>query len=496
MKRGLLVALAAVVGTALAVAAVVLVVRGRPAPGYEVVVRVARAAPPDDNEHVAQALESAMFRSEGLLSLRSESTASGVELRCRFADAAAAERAQAHLASVRATMPDDAAPPLVLAAPPHRTVWMRAPASMRDAIVRIPGVLDLDACGEPLPPRPRVRVDSARLGALDLDLTEVMRKLPFDGEPDAIAEIALRAEPEPVLVRDVAEITMSAPPARCATVAPDAIVHVVRVRPEDVAAVTAALLELGGEPLGESSALSARIAFPPGATTEARVRALAALREETRGQAGITPYAAIVREDGDGELVYAAAKDAPRASIDRIRAAATARPGIAWAGARGAAVRGVQRLEVVVPGEDLDALERAAEDVKACVGGVAGVIALVGGPRGRAPERRVEVDRAAAARAGVTAAEVARAVRAAFAEDELLAVEPSGEAALGAVRLGGAPLATLVRITEALAPAAIVRIQGRRAVELEWEVEDRRGLVEDVEKAIATTPWATARLVD
>jgi multidrug efflux pump subunit AcrB len=127
-------------------------------------------------------------------------------------------------------------------------------------------------------------------------------------------------------------------------------------------------------------------------------------------------------------------------------------------------------------------------DVQKQIERLKGIGALVSAPQQRLPARVFEVDKAAAVAANISPADVSRVVKLVTGpvQDRSydLETEPSGNAALDAVRVHGVALSRLVRVTLGLEPASIVRINHRRAIELAWEVEDDGSVLGRVKGAL------------
>jgi multidrug efflux pump subunit AcrB len=215
---------------------------------------------------------------------------------------------------------------------------------------------------------------------------------------------------------------------------------------------------------------------PAGTSREALHRLGESLAEVAAGVGGVGEVAVELSpplgEGGPADLalllVFERGVD-PSATLTELRAAVTRVPGLLLHPPEGAA-------EIVITGDELAPLVEAARSVKGALEGIARVVAF---GAERAPEVRVEIDRARAAALGVTTADLAREVRIATT-GEVAAHHREGareypvrvrtEAALDALRVstpsGSVPIHELATIEHTLAPPALYRCGAQRCVRL------------------------------
>jgi cobalt-zinc-cadmium resistance protein CzcA len=165
-------------------------------------------------------------------------------------------------------------------------------------------------------------------------------------------------------------------------------------------------------------------------------------------------------------------------------------------------------LSVRVFGPELEELSRLAAAAQRVMGSVPGIADLRGEQLGSVPQLRVEVDREAAARVGLTPGEVVTALRVAlvgepFAPlwigqrrfDVLVRLRDDRRGDLAAIRAlpvdahdgVKVPLGQLARLEEALAPVAIRREAGTRRLAVEASVfgRDLAGTAHEVGRRLA-----------
>jgi HAE1 family hydrophobic/amphiphilic exporter-1 len=178
---------------------------------------------------------------------------------------------------------------------------------------------------------------------------------------------------------------------------------------------------------------------------------------------------------------------------------------------------GRKQLALQVKGPDLASINTAAEQVRSVVAATEGSVDIALSSKGQRPELTVDLDRGLAGALGLTAGQVAQALRPAFAGiDAGDWVDPSGETRDVVVRLapsarqraedlrqlpllipGGAngaprtvPLGQVVRVKSDLAPAVINHLDRDLVVNVEWNTQGRSTgeVMSDVRKALAQTP--------
>ena len=168
-------------------------------------------------------------------------------------------------------------------------------------------------------------------------------------------------------------------------------------------------------------------------------------------------------------------------------------------------------ISVRIFGEDLDTLARLAADLRERLEGVPGLADLRAEEITGAPQLRVEVDRAATARAGLTPGEVVEAVRIGLVGEQVAELRigqrryglvvrlrdhrRGDPAALQAMRVDGhdgarIPLGKLATITRTIGPSSIRRESGSRRIAVEMSVVGRdlggaAGAVEEVVRGMA-----------
>jgi HAE1 family hydrophobic/amphiphilic exporter-1 len=178
---------------------------------------------------------------------------------------------------------------------------------------------------------------------------------------------------------------------------------------------------------------------------------------------------------------------------------------------------GRKQLALQVKGPDLESINTGAEQIRAVVASTEGSVDIALSSKGQRPELTVDLDRGLAGALGLTAGQVAQALRPAFAGiDAGDWVDPSGETRDVVVRLapsarrraedlrqlpllvpGGAngvprtvPLGQVVTVRSDLAPAVINHLDRDLVVNVEWNTQGRSTgeVMADVRKALAQTP--------
>ncbi len=178
---------------------------------------------------------------------------------------------------------------------------------------------------------------------------------------------------------------------------------------------------------------------------------------------------------------------------------------------------GRKQLALQVKGPDLASINAGAEQVRAIVAATEGSVDIALSSKGQRPELTVDLDRGLAGALGLTAGQVAQALRPAFAGiDAGDWVDPSGETRDVVVRLapsarrraedlrqlpllvpGGVngiprtvPLGQVVSVTAGLGPAVINHLDRDLVVNVEWNTQGRSTgeVMADVRKALATEP--------
>jgi HAE1 family hydrophobic/amphiphilic exporter-1 len=177
---------------------------------------------------------------------------------------------------------------------------------------------------------------------------------------------------------------------------------------------------------------------------------------------------------------------------------------------------GRKQLALQVKGPDLVSINAGAEQVRAAVAATEGAVDIALSSKGQRPELTVDLDRGLAGALGLTAGQVAQALRPAFAGiDAGDWVDPSGETRDVVVRLapssrrraedlrqlpllipGGVngvprtvPLGQVVTVRSDLAPAVINHLDRDLVVDVEWNTQGRSTgeVMSDVRKALAQT---------
>lgn len=187
------------------------------------------------------------------------------------------------------------------------------------------------------------------------------------------------------------------------------------------------------------------------------------------GSPTVATFSVTVKPDVDAEAV----RDELRAEFAQLSGVGQLTVG------GGAEAMGANRLEVIVQGADEEALARAAEQVRAAMADVPDVVDVESNLAERAPRVHVQVKRDAAARHGLSEAEIGRIVAQSFRgapvgrvtlDGEPHQVVLGGDSApltaeqLGALRVGSVRLADVAEIVETEGPVRITRVDGARSV--------------------------------
>ena len=465
-------------------------------PLHEVRIHVDRAATAHENEvMVLEPIEHAIAQTDGMKRITGTATPSAVDVSIFFpaADRTTEDRTlehlRAYLKSAERGLPAGMAPPLVTALPPTEKYFVRA----REAapLATLSGVAGVETCGKPMPERAVVRLDLGKLAGAGIDLGEVKTALaprhPFTRGPAVdvteLGMVLLRGTPTPVALRDVATITTAARRPDCDVFSLDGqptVYQLVDVVKEHEAPFLQQTKVLGVNVLKEADALRITLRFPEGLARPERLRLMLALLPTLRDVEGLTLHGAVLRASS-GEVVFAAAKTAKPASVDALRDGVAKMPGIVWGGARGPLAKAIHRLHVVVKDGlvgDLDALERAAQEVRARVEREPGIGAAVGWPPGLVPQRRI------VATPGKLTPEDATWLEKLLDEDETSAIAIVAPELLRDGRLHGKPLAALATLQQSGELAFFRHEDLERAIELVWETTDA-SIAKRVTKAFA-----------
>ncbi|MBX3224437.1 MAG: efflux RND transporter permease subunit [Labilithrix sp.] len=533
MKRSHIIAIA-IVGLAVAVAALALFLRTRRPAREEIVVAVTSTGRGADEVDalVTRPLERALRGTPGLTSVRSESSPAGARLSCSFEGGRDVGHGFEPVTAVRSSLlsaarelPPDVSAPEVMRNAPATTSWIFAESDLAVALMQIPGVQSVDVCGGLGAERAVVRVDLAHLAARGVELTAVERALdsaavvrlmnPRGSPPDltTLAGLFVRAPPAAfgegapaIRVSDVAHLALEREPPPCSPYFEDdsrKLIHVVRtqrdIERKSLAAIERVVREATATALDPETSFSAAFTLPADTTPSDAERAMSAVRARVREARLFDLRGAMLRAGGGGALLFSS-RAASVGDLRALRAAMHAVPGVAWAGFGGSARGKAALLQVAVFGDTTEALERTASEVSKQVAAVNGVGPAVRAAPQYVSRRSFEIDRAAAARAGVDTGDLARILRAAFGGLRVdsgieIVGEPSGERALAMLRLKGVAAADVAHVRTVLEPASVLRIDGVRAIELAWEV-DAESVVARVREALGGQPRVRVRLGD
>jgi HAE1 family hydrophobic/amphiphilic exporter-1 len=184
-------------------------------------------------------------------------------------------------------------------------------------------------------------------------------------------------------------------------------------------------------------------------------------------------YSVALAEDSDPDAV----RDALRAGFDSRSDLGEIRFG----GGGGPGGAPPDQLEVIVQAADRDVLTRAAEQAREAMAATPGVADVTSNLADRAPRIDVTVDRAAAARKGLSEAAVGQLVAQAFRGTPIGQVALDGRQQDVVLRLGqapatveqlrafpvaGGPLDAIADVTETRGPLEVTRIDGDRSVSI------------------------------
>ena len=514
---------------------------GAPAAPAEQVIAVAIAAAerpgaPAMERDVAIPVEEAVSRVPNVARVRSVSGARRVDLHISMASGtdptAAMGAIQAAVTGAR--LPAGVAPPEVRLRPARR-VWLSAASealsldamgSVRDRIAeslaRASGVRSVTSCGAGDPVM-RVVVDAGRLSELGVDpaalRAELGRAAAGVGSIEDLsgAVLSTAAGGATIAVRDVAAVERGARSPRCTALA---------------GGKSALSIEVGMD--GASDALDKEIdaiaaSLPPdvrltrlsGAVLELHVHPPSGLDGDGLRALGASLAAKIESASGvSGVIVESGELTATPDSLAppmRVLVAGTAAPDHILAAAHSPdhtvriAAGPWAAAPILIQGDELEPLHRAAETVAAAVAGTAGIAAAAVAGAALSPRIRVELDAAAIAAKGVqrpdVSAAIALVVDGAQVGDlieagrripirlEIAGARPDSvdPAALAGVlpslqvRAGKdrAPLSSLVRVTVAAEPLTILRHGRRRAVEI-W-LQPKPGTAGELASAAAAS---------
>jgi Cu/Ag efflux pump CusA len=377
--------------------------------------------------------------------------------------------------------------------------------SLRFALLAVPGVIDVEACGGGLREL-RVLVDEKRLAAFGLTVgdvaTALSRALGANGDRAAIEEaVVFVREGAPVRVRDIAAIEDGASPGGIALHAGHRVVLAsVRLHDEADTSEVAARVREKLAALASTLPRDVRVKILEPAS-EVRVHApdgltLEKLDEAVGGSPGVTDHA--VRRDLDGATEVVIVTDRP-ALPELALASLSAR--LASLGA----TSDVDAVSFLIQGEDLEALGAAASRSRNDLCSIPGVTALAFEGDATAPSIDVVPDHAKLAATGVSADLVALAIETATrgrlvgfvaAADRRLPVvlrlyDEVAPRDLSLRSTSGAlvPLSSVAALREAALPSEILRSGGRRCVRAIVSVDprsDRTATAELLRQAIAT----------
>ena len=154
----------------------------------------------------------------------------------------------------------------------------------------------------------------------------------------------------------------------------------------------------------------------------------------------------------------------------------------------GAEVMGANRIHVVIQGADEEALARAAEQVREAMASVPDLVDVESNLAERVPRVQVRVNRDAAARYGLSEAQIGQLVAQSFRGVPVGQVRLSGEPhdvvvssgappvtaeQLRALRVGPVRLADVAEIVETESPARVIRVDGERSVTISGTATSR-----------------------
>ena len=505
-----------------------------PPPPSPVTVTVVADAPgrsaADVERDVAVPLEQALSGVAGLTGLRSESHSDGATLVLTLAPgpvAAARSAVLEGLVAARRALPSDVAPALAPDLAPAAAVRFvlggALPATelhalaqrLRDDLARIPGVGAIELCGGRAP-QLQIALDPGRVAAYGLTLAAIVASVGAGLEGDArpapglqarlaarsladLEALVIKPGEPPVTLTDVATLRVGAGPPACdaAEVGAGAVVLGTVLPRREVDAsfqdavqgrLTAAQSEL---PVGVALRvpswtrvtleLQGEVATVPVAARELALALKGARRAYLQADTGVPP----------GGLVTADLLLEPGEPADgpALVAALAALPGVKLR-----ASAGDELARVTVLGDELATATRVADELASLARKLPGTLD-VAVRRFMAPEVAIEVQRERLARFGVADAELRAVLVAAVAGVTVGALSldgaslpvrlqlgdmPAGRGArvelLGALQVqtasGPVPLSELVTLRLEEQPYALLRLDRRRAVEVELRLAD------------------------
>ena len=473
-------------------------------PLHEIRVQLAHTATAHENEvMVLEPLERVVAQTDGLRSIRSEATPSGVTLSAFFPDAVSPEvtlehvRAYLRSAQTRDQLPADAVPAFARAILPTQQYFLRSKEPV--GLATTMGVLAMTVCGARAPERITVRIDLPKLAAVGLDLADVHRTLDPIQERGPTADLTelgmtlLRGSPTPVALRDVA--TVSTVPGRsdCDVFSLDGgptAFHFLDVLKEHEAPVLQQAKALGQTMLSEDGSLRIEFRFEESVTHEQRMRHMLGLLPTLRDVEGLSLYGAVLRR-GVGEVVFATTKTSKRASIDALRTIVGRTPGLTWSGARGPLSKGIHRLHVTVTDGlvgDLPKIEATAADIRQRVEATPGVGARLVDIPGSLPHTEITI--VPGKLAPDDAAWVSRIIAGDDDDAAVLVEVPDWQTG---ARFGRVLLSAIVTVQRNLETARFEHVGIERAIELVWETTDL-SVLGRVKRTLEGVPLVTTTL--
>lgn len=386
----------------------------------------------------------------------------------------------------------DSAPVRWVTAPLERSAVLLE-NDVRRRLEAMPGVAAVRVCGvrrETI----EVRLDEVRLSAFDVSASDVVRaittsspQLPSGrlvvpvrapiGGVDTWAELVIADRAgAPVRLRDVAEVVRGVRVPECTALRDgQPVVSLAVVLQRGLADPRPVLAELDAR-LAALATEHALTTLPSEGMAVGRVRALGSREDRLRLASAVAQdVGALVELDDEGLRLIAPVSEAA------LVAAVTAVPGLAYEGDVIAVVRGELEAARAAARELREAWARAGHAAAVCEDE----------PQ---PETRVVLDRARAAELGVSAGDVAQAVRLASAEGLEAATSVDGELELPVVvrlgadldrvrvpsRGGAIPLTAVARLEQSSTPSHLVRHDGVPSVEVSAAGEGARDAFERI----------------
>ena len=495
--------------------------RRKPPLRPSVMVSVANAASADENESTVLApLENDVANASHVASIDGRATSSGATLFVtldREGDPfAATQEIQALVAARLNLLPRDAMPPIVQSYTPPTGVrfYVTGPfpiVTMREAVderidlalAKLPGVGLVSSCGG-IDPAIVIDMDPDRLAANGLDALAVADAVRADRGAKSAADFR-DVRVGGVRVGDVATVSDDGRPPSCVAYGPDGVRVVGTIESQP-----------GAHPRKEVEAeIATQAAFLPAGMhvvrfdfDEARVRAFVQLADPLSGPAKDRLMQSIAKAArvADVEDALVTSPREPRAGLD-LEVEATLPHGASRSKIRDAR-RALERAIAELPGSkiltatdddpplvlhvvgaDADSIRRAAEAARDALGkstDVRGVVIL--GAR-TSPEIETRVDRAMAARLGISAADVARTIRLATSGERAGTIFTTSSSKpvwiqvheplpFDRLRIGHAgtfvPLSAVVTVENRAQPEEIEHWNRERAATI-WIEGDRRG---------------------